>query len=104
MSLLRTERDQQEEMGHPVNMGDPMVDQGGDYALKLAVLGEEFGEVSREVYELSVFESEAEDPTLKLRTELLHLAAVTVAWLEAFQREYDERSEPSASATSCKKS
>jgi len=67
----------------PFNCADPMIDQGGDHALKLAVLGEEFGEVAKEVYELSVFESEAEDPLQKLRTELIQVAAVAVAWAES---------------------
>jgi hypothetical protein len=67
----------------PFNCADPMIDQGGDHALKLTVLGEEFGEVSKEAYELSIFEKELEDPEEKLRTELIQLAAVAVAWAES---------------------
>lgn len=41
---------------------------------RLAVLAEEFGEVAKEVLE--------GDPTGNLRTELIQVAAVTLAWLE----------------------
>lgn len=55
---------------------------------KLAVLGEEFGEVCKEVVEeiiasdrhLPSFEAEARS---KLRKELLEVAAVCVAWVES---------------------
>ena len=45
-----------------------------DWTTKAAVLGEECGEVARAVLEA--------DPTA-LRTELVQVAAVAVAWLEA---------------------
>jgi hypothetical protein len=46
---------------------------GGD-TLKLAVLAEEFGEVARAVLE---------DDPINLTEELVQVAAVAVAWLEA---------------------
>jgi hypothetical protein len=46
---------------------------------KFPVLGEEFGEVSKEVYELLIGPGSKEN----LRTELIQLAAVATAWAEA---------------------
>jgi hypothetical protein len=67
----------------PFNCADPKMAEVGDHTLKLAVLTEEVGEVAKEVYELSVYESDAEDPEAKLRTELIQVAAVAVAWAES---------------------
>src|SRR5689334_5493368 len=44
-------------------------------SLKLAVLGEEFGEVCRAIGE--------HEPRARLREELVQVAAVAVAWIEA---------------------
>ncbi len=55
---------------------------------KLAVLAEEFGEVSRLVVE-ELIESKRYDRE-KLHTELVQVAAVAVAWLEALNIEERE--------------
>jgi hypothetical protein len=89
IQLVRSERDRQEELRaagkFPFTCADPMVDAGGDHAVKLAILTEEVGEVAKEVFEKSVFESDAEDPDAKLRAELTHVAAVAIAWLESLE-------------------
>lgn len=46
---------------------------------RLAVLAEEFGEVAREVCRVAC---EKGTPSGDLRVELVHVAAVAVAWLE----------------------
>lgn len=52
----------------------------------LAILGEEFGEVSTEVLK-EIFGAEtSRDVTEDLRTELTHVAAVAVAWIEDIDR------------------
>jgi len=59
---------------HPWGHGDcssPAV----DYTVKVAVLAEEVGEVARAVLDV--------EHTDRLRTELVQVAAVAVAWLEA---------------------
>lgn len=50
---------------------------------RLAILGEEFGEVCRAVLEdeRSAFDVHGSD----LRSELIHVAAVAVAWLEGME-------------------
>jgi hypothetical protein len=62
---------------------------------KLAVLAEEFGEVSREVMEaiISADKREPLDPNqrLKLRKELIEVASVCVAWCEAIDQRMKER-------------
>lgn len=73
------------------------------HAEKLAVLAEEFGEVSREVVEHGItVDKYAADPNLKvmpphreshfraqLRKELIQVAAVCVAWAEALDEMED---------------
>ncbi len=49
---------------------------GTDLKTPLAVLGEEFGEVCK-----AIFEGQEED----LREELIHVAAVAVKWLEILE-------------------
>ena len=51
-------------------------------AERLVVLAEEFGEVAREVCE-----SLEGKPTPNLRTELIQVAAVCVAWVEGLDRD-----------------
>jgi NTP pyrophosphatase (non-canonical NTP hydrolase) len=72
-----------------------------DETVKLAVLAEEFGEVAKEVTELTIMYDKiiqgkiTEDDIntqeiqnyKKLRTELIQVAAVCVAWVEAIDRE-----------------
>jgi hypothetical protein len=53
----------------------------------LAVLGEEFGEVAREVAESVAGKPLATD---RLRAELVQVAAVCVAWVERLDREHIE--------------
>jgi len=89
IGLIAAERARQEELVRtgklPFSCAEPMLEAGGDHAVKLAILTEEIGEVAREVYERSVFESPDDDPDAKLRTELVQVAAVAVAWLEALE-------------------
>lgn len=64
---------------------------GGD-AMRATVLGEEYGEACRAVLEGSVA---AEDVTRRyhetnLRTELIQVAAVAVAWVEAIDARQQE--------------
>ncbi len=47
---------------------------------RLAVLGEEFGEVCHELVESN--DAPSEDVVARVRTELVQLAAVAVAWIE----------------------
>lgn len=86
---ITAERARQEELVRsgklPFSCADSMVLAGGDPGVKLAILTEEVGEVAKEVYERSVFDSDDEDPDTKLRTELVQVAAVAVAWLEALE-------------------
>ena len=90
LGRIIAERRRQEELAKagklPFTCADPLLDSGGDHALKMAVLMEEVGEVAKEVYERSVYEVEEEDPNAKLRTELVQVAAVAVAWLEALEQ------------------
>lgn len=48
---------------------------------KFPVLGEEFGAVSKEVCEILTGPGDKQ----KLKTELIHLAAVAVAWIESLE-------------------
>ena len=54
-------------------------------AAKLAVLAEEFGEVSRLVVEALIHHSRRN--TAKLRKELVQVAAVCVSWISALDEE-----------------
>lgn len=83
------ERDRQDALvksgKFPWNCSDKRVAAGD----KLMVLGEEFGEVSKAAYELT---HETDSGCHKrhrdnLRTELVQLAAVAVAWIEAIDEE-----------------
>ncbi len=51
--------------------------------VKVAVLGEEFGEVCRAVLQLRKYVNDTTAADLK--TELIHVAAVAVAWLECLE-------------------
>lgn len=62
----------------PWNLADPDVDPDGGF--RLAVLGEEFGEVAR-----ALLENGPESP--ELRDEITQTAAVCLAWLEALTNE-----------------
>jgi len=84
---VRCERLRQDELvrngTHPFRCADAQVDQGS----KLLVLSEEFGEVAKAAYELkwcSVPGPGADAANEEyLRTELIQLAAVAVAWAES---------------------
>ncbi len=54
----------------------------------LSILGEEYGEVCRAVYEMELNPPEKRDPKwwLNYREELVHVAAVAVQMLECFDR------------------
>ena len=78
---------------------DNNVDLGGPYKRhitfsdKLSVLGEEFGEVAREVTEDMIAADRIMATTIrgeirkKLRKELIQTAAVAIAWIEAIDAE-----------------
>src|SRR3954467_6076485 len=88
LNLVRMERQRQGQLEAagkiPFNCADPNVGN----LLKLAVLGEEFGEVCKEVYEAAAFFGQPPaDVTAKLRTELVQVAAVAVAWIEGLSTE-----------------
>lgn len=89
---------------HAFSCSDPSV----PYADKLAVLTEELGEVAREVVEHSVSVVQyARDPMLlqmpphrvryfrqRLRAELVQVAQVAVAWVEALDTAEESAMEP----------
>lgn len=81
---VRRERERQESLlaagRFPFTAADPT----RLNAEKLPILGEEFGEVSKEVYEDGLG---ARGAAAKLRTELIQLAAVATAWVEALTPE-----------------
>lgn len=66
-------------------------------SMKLVVLAEEFGEAAREVSDLLIAESKTtgalsdsldiKELQRKLRTELVQVAAVAVAWIEALGKQ-----------------
>lgn len=87
------ERQRQEEIGEAKravgidwrSCADPAMP-GGD-AMRATVLGEEYGEVCRAVLERGYTDGQADgigDP--ELRAELVQVAAVAVAWVEAIDR------------------
>jgi len=80
-TAIRAERLRQEKLHGTGTCASPLI----EHSHKLAVLTEEVGEVAKEVLDLTNFESEAEDPEGNLRTELIQVAAVAVAWLESLQ-------------------
>jgi hypothetical protein len=69
---------------------------------KLSVLGEEFGEVSNEIVEFGISKDKYKDTHMdfpehrevyymqRIRTELVQVAAVTVAWIESIDKNYKE--------------
>lgn len=73
------ERDRQEEMREAGRFKQTCADPAMDPYVAVAVLGEEFGEVARAV--LSA-EGNANDGGGDLRSELVQVAAVAVAWIE----------------------
>ena len=82
---VHAERERQEEIGQRKraegidwrSCADPAM-AGGDFA-RFTVLGEEFGEVANAVLETAYGAASAVD----LRAELVQVAAVAVAWVEA---------------------
>jgi hypothetical protein len=80
-TAIRAERHRQEQLHAPCTCASPLIEP----AHKLAVLTEEVGEVAKEVLDLTNFERETEDPEAKLRTELIQVSAVCVAWLESLE-------------------
>lgn len=64
--------------------------QNHDYPFWITILGEEFGEVAKEVYEYksALMDSEQERTALRnLRAELIQVAAVAVAAVEQIDRQ-----------------
>lgn len=81
---IRRERDRQEELKKTGRFDFTCSDPGITNAGRLAVLAEEVGEVAHEVNEGIGLQSSARYVDLvKLRKELIEVAAVTVAWIEA---------------------
>lgn len=56
---------------------------------KLAILAEEFGEVAKELCECNNTGHALNSP--HLRTELIQVAAVAIAWVEALDKEFNEQ-------------
>lgn len=84
LARIATERTNQQKLKRDGKFLHSVADREPTDAWCLAVLGEEFGEVAREVNEAYLFPSGAAD-TLRderLEAELVQVAAVCVAWLE----------------------
>jgi hypothetical protein len=60
-------------------------DSGLDHVAASAILSEECGEVAREALAMAGLVRETGDPA-RLRKELIQVAAVAVAWIEALDR------------------
>jgi NTP pyrophosphatase (non-canonical NTP hydrolase) len=75
LQLVRDERAQQEARKADARWEFTCADDGMADLEKLAVLGEEFGEVARALIE--------QQATTALRAELVQVAAVAVAWAES---------------------
>lgn len=95
LAIVAAERQRQDQLvasgEFPFNCSAPDIDPHR----KLPILGEEFGEVAKALYEHSLgVGSEAH-----LKTELIQLAAVAVAWAESIPAEPSTLSpQPSTSA------
>lgn len=69
-----------------MDVSDPHWEEAGAHALKATILMEEAGEVAKEVYEIVTGPHHDRDLRLsRLRTELIQVAAVAVAWVESLE-------------------
>lgn len=82
---VAAERARQEVLRESGKFSWTCADESVPDASKLAVLGEEYGEVSREIVEALI--DPARRDRVKLRAELVQVAAVCVAWCEALDEE-----------------
>lgn len=84
---ISEERDRQDNLKAQGKFRYSCADPEPTDAWRFTVLGEEVGEVARELNESSVFHCEHADPSddTKLESELIQVAAVCVAWLERIQ-------------------
>lgn len=87
------ERERQEDLRKAGKFAWTCADPTQSNARKLAVLAEEFGEVAREVTE-EIISGDKKDPDGRIpilkqniRKELIQVAAVCVAWVEALDSE-----------------
>lgn len=80
---IHAERERQERLCAEGRFAHTCASSELSHAERLAVLGEEFGEVCRAVLEVGCFAHDIHGGTL--RTELTHVAAVAVAWLEGLE-------------------
>lgn len=81
LSAIRKERARQEQLKAQGKFANTCADAGISNAERFMVLAEEFGEVGHELNE-AIGEGRILNMT-KLRTELVQVAAVCVAWCEA---------------------
>lgn len=83
LARIAIERNNQETLKEKGKFRNSCADEGVHDNWRFTVLGEEFGEVSRELNESSEFGIGRENNDAKLASELIQVAAVCVAWLEA---------------------
>jgi len=70
----------------------------------LAILGEEFGEVAKELEDISYVNSPNKaEHTRRLTYELIQVAAVAVSWVEAIRRKKGAECLPTCVCDPCKK-
>lgn len=81
-TLVEAERNRQEQLKAEGKFLFTCADDAMADTERLAVLTEEVGEVAREVLELQNLVEEKGDVD-RLRTELVQVAAIAVAWVEA---------------------
>lgn len=82
LAAVADERQRQESLKAAGRFEFTCADPGMPDLLRLAALGEEFGEVCRAICDGS--------PPAELRQELVEVAAVAAAWVEALDREIAE--------------
>lgn len=80
LQLVALERNRQDDLWPGHTCADQM-----DNGLRLAILTEEVGEVARELCEAAQHDRAVD--TDKLRTELVQVAAIAVAWVEALSKD-----------------
>lgn len=94
LEMIAAERDRQDELVAAGKFGQTAAWPGMPNLLRLAVLGEEQGEVTEAVLEHDIHDNTAKGRARwrqNLRAELVQVAAVAVAWLEGLDREDIER-------------
>lgn len=79
---IARERNRQEELKRAGRFAHSCADDEMTHPNRFVVLGEEFGEVAGAVAQTTGIANDR--TTADLRKELLHVAAVAVAWLESF--------------------